>query len=78
MALKMALGTSVTCLRFRDTQIARDVWEELPVETGTCPAVQICQIDKKSHEGKKTKIFVVFLQKKCPGVVKAFPPSERC
>lgn len=54
--------------------------KELPVETGACPPVQICEVDK-SHEGKKTNIFVVLLQKKCPEMVKAFFPqnvAKRC
>lgn len=28
MTLKIASGASVTCLWFRDMQIAREVWEE--------------------------------------------------
>lgn len=65
----IALGALVTCPWFRDMQIVREAWEELPVEPGSCPPIQISQVDK-SPEGRTTDIFVVFLQK-CPGMVKA-------
>lgn len=33
MTLKIALGASVTCFCFRDMEIARKMWKELPIVT---------------------------------------------
>lgn len=48
---------------------------ELPIETVTSPALQVCWVDT-SQEGKKTNVRAVFLQENCPGMVKASFPLQ--
>lgn len=62
MTLNVALGVSVTCLCFRDMEIAREVWEELPVVTGR-DLPSYTDVRLISHLKEKTNVLAVLLTK---------------